>query len=132
LTLTPLEFGYNDACARLAHPLARAIRPDLLSGRHVEGARERAAQVLGPIAARRRVLAYDPASAEFVELTPDGAAVLGLLARHGSLAALQSGQSGPSRARLDEFAAELHRLGLLHASRRRTAPAPEAAATILP
>jgi hypothetical protein len=127
LALAALPFGHGDACAKLAHPLARAIRPDFLTGRYVEGAEERAERELGAIAARARVLAYDGDSAEFVELAPDGARVLGLLASRGSLGALSAGQSAASRASLETFAGELHRLGLLHIRPRGNVHAPRAA-----
>lgn len=128
LALAALPFGYGDACAKLAHPLARAIRPDFLTGRYVEGAEERAERELGAITARARVLAYDGDSAEFVELAPDGARVLALLASAGSLGALGAGQSADGRAKLESFAGELHRLGLLHVP-ERTARVPAAAQT---
>jgi len=123
LTLVELPFSHAEACTRLAHPLARLIQPDFLTGRYVEGALARAEAELGTIAARPRVLAYDPTSAEFVELAPDGARALAAWRRQGTLADLRRGQSEAARERLDAFAAELHRLGLVHSAAPSRHPA---------
>jgi hypothetical protein len=103
---------------RLAHPLARAIRPDFTTGRYVEGAVEAAARALSPVDATPSILAYSgQGSSEFVGLTPDGARILEALREAGSYGALRAGladQSESGLERLDHFVSELHRLGLLH------------------
>lgn len=123
LTLVELPYGHADACELLAHPLARAIQPDFLTGRYVKGAIAEAERALEPIRARRRVLAYDPDTAEFAEVTPDGARVLRMLREKGTLGALLEGQGAEARAALGRFAGELHRMGLLHAPRAGDAAA---------
>jgi hypothetical protein len=111
-----IPFGYNDALQKLAHPLARAVRPDFLTGRYVEGAEAEAERALGAIARKHRVLAYDGESAEFVELTPDGLRVIEALRAAGTLGALLASvpeSDELAREKLREFAAGLHRSGLL-------------------
>ncbi len=116
LGFVELDFGYTDALAKLAHPLARMVRPDFLTGRFVEGAELEAERRLGSIPRKHTVLAYDPASAEFVELRPDGKRVLELIAQKGSLGALLEGIDPgdlPAIENVKRFAAELHRMGVL-------------------
>ncbi|MFN0241609.1 MAG: B12-binding domain-containing radical SAM protein [Planctomycetota bacterium] len=109
-----LPFGYNEALAKLAHPLARMASPDSLSGRYVAGADDEAQRALGAIDGKRSVLAYEPESAEFVELRPDGRRALEALQRRGNLGALLDEiDDEAASARLSAFAAELHRVGLL-------------------
>jgi hypothetical protein len=111
-----IPFGYSDALAKLAHPLARAARPDFLTGRYVENAEAAAERELGTVARKRRVLAYDGDGAEFVELTPDGWRAIDALRSAGSLerllASLDPAES-EARKKLTQFAADLHRAGLL-------------------
>ncbi|MBK7643279.1 MAG: radical SAM protein [Planctomycetes bacterium] len=119
LSFVELSFGYTEALARLAHPLARMVRPDFLTGRYVAGAEEEAERRLGSLARKHSVLCYDPASAEFVELRPDGKRVLELIAQKGSLGALLEGIDPgdlPAIENVKRFAAELHRMGVLRAS----------------
>ncbi len=119
LALVELPHGYNEVRRTLATPLARAVRPDFLTGRFDERAARTAADRLPAAPPRRRVLAYDGHAAEFCELAPDGARALTALREAGSLGelldaldpALESNRA--ARANLEEFAAELHRLGLL-------------------
>jgi len=121
LCFVELPFGYTEALARLAHPLARMVRPDFLTGRYVAGAEEEAERRLGSLARKHSVLAYDPASAEFVELRPDGKRVLELIAEKGSLGALLEGIDPgdlPAIENVKRFAAELHRMGVLTPARR--------------
>jgi hypothetical protein len=116
LSFVELSFGYTEALARLAHPLARMVHPDFLTGRYVAGAQEQAERRLGSLARKHSVLCYDPASAEFVELRPDGRRVLELLAQKGSLGALLAGIDPgdlPAIENVERFAAELHRMGVL-------------------
>jgi radical SAM superfamily enzyme YgiQ (UPF0313 family) len=119
LQLIELPYGYNEVRRTLATPLARAVRPDFLTGRFDAHAAETAAARLAPIPPRRRVLAYDGDAAEFCELTPDGARALDAIRDAGSLGALIESidpaldANGSARAKLEGFAAELHRLGLL-------------------
>jgi len=119
LRLIELPYGYNEVRRTLATPLARAVRPDFLTGRFDAHAAETAALRLAPIAPRRRVLAYDGDAAEFCELSPDGARALEALRQAGSLGALLDtidpalDANGAARAKLESFAMELHRLGIL-------------------
>ncbi len=116
LSFVELSFGYTEALARLAHPLARMVRPDFLTGRFVAGAEAEAERRLGSLAHKHTVLAYDPASAEFVELRPDGKRVLELIGQKGSLGALLEGIDPgdlPAIENVKRFAAELHRMGVL-------------------
>lgn len=116
LGFVELPFGYSAALAKLAHPLARMVRPDFLTGRFVEGAEHEAERRLGSLERKHSVLVYDPSSAEFVELGPDGKRVLELIAEHGSLGALLEGIDPgdlPALENVRRFAAELHQLGVL-------------------
>jgi len=111
-----IPFGYADALAKLSDPLARAARPDFLTGRFVESAHAAAARELGSIARKDSVLAYCGDTAEFVELTPDGARALEALQQAGTLGQLlDSIPAGERAARsnLERFAGSLHRVGLL-------------------
>jgi len=111
-----LPFSYTETVRRLAHPLARAVRPDFTTGRYVEGVRERAERAVGRIPRAPRVLAYVPGEAEYAELTPDGLTVLDALEDAGSLSALVAGlteRDAEARTALETFAARLHRLGVL-------------------
>ncbi|MCP3916052.1 MAG: hypothetical protein GY711_10890, partial [bacterium] len=118
-TAIPLEYAYRDVLATLGHPLARAARPDFLTGRFVADAQETAEARLPAARGADRVLVYDGENCEFVELRPDGLRALEALRRAGSLAALaetiDSSRPNADRARekLMAFAAELHRLGVL-------------------
>ncbi|MEZ6014262.1 MAG: radical SAM protein [Planctomycetota bacterium] len=122
LASVPLSFSYKGARDLLAHPLARASRPDFLTGRYVGEAEATAEARLGHLPRTSSVLVYDGDSAEFVELRPDGLAVLRALERAGSLEALARTASPAGRARLEAFAAELHRLGILTTERVGDAP----------
>jgi hypothetical protein len=116
LEFIELNFPYGGMLAKLAHPLARMVRPDFLTGRHVAGAEAQAEQELGTLTRAHSVLVYDPGSAEFVELRPDGKRVLELLAQKGSLGALLEGIDPgdmPAIENVRRFAGELHRLGVL-------------------
>ncbi|QDU68470.1 B12-binding domain-containing radical SAM protein [Engelhardtia mirabilis] len=117
LELVELPFRYGEVIETLGHPLARAVRPDFLTGRFVAGARDEAAAVLGSIAPRPSVLAYAGGGAtEFVGLTADGARVLEAIAEAGDYGALRASlqdQGEAALAKLDAFATELNRLGLL-------------------
>lgn len=114
-----LPFSYSETVEKLAHPLARAARPDFLTGRFVADAERAAAERLGSIERGPRVLAYDGDGGEFIELHPDGQRALAALARAGSLgsllATIDPGRPGAelARTRLVRFATDLHRLGLL-------------------
>lgn len=111
--LADLAYSYADTLRTLAHPLARAVRPDFLTGRYVEGAREEAVRTLGSLPPTPRVLAYAGGRAEFVELRPDGRLVLEALEQHGDLATLVEALDAGTAADVRAFAAELHRLGVL-------------------
>jgi hypothetical protein len=114
LSFAELPFSYTQAAAKLAHPLARSVRPDFLTGRYVAGAEAAAERELGALAPARRVLCYDRDQAEFVELRPDGRRLFEMIAARGSTGALLDEiDSIEGRERVSAFAAELHRLGLL-------------------
>jgi anaerobic magnesium-protoporphyrin IX monomethyl ester cyclase len=122
LALVPIAFSYSDALAKLASPLARAARPDFLTGRFVAEAEEEAALKLGSIASKERVLAYCGESAEFAELKPDGARALDALSRAGSLGALLDTipvANTAARTNVTRFATDLHQLGLLAMTKRK-------------
>ncbi|MBI5363607.1 MAG: radical SAM protein [Planctomycetes bacterium] len=132
LRVVELPFSHTETRTKLAHPLARAIQPDFLTGRYVENRVAEAERALGTIAPKRKALAYDGDSAEFAELALDGKRVLEAIAKRGTLGSLLEGQSGASRAALERFGGELHRLGLLHLPHARTTTStrsPSAAAT---
>ncbi len=118
-TAAKLDFAYKDVLTTLGHPLARAARPDFLTGRFVADAQAVAEERLEAARATERVLVYDGENCEFVELRPDGLRALKALQRAGSLASLLEtiDPSRPNaeraRANLMNFAAELHRLGVL-------------------
>ena len=112
LTLVDLPFSYTAAVRGLRHPLARAIRPDFLTGRYVDGARAEAARAVGELAPDRRVLAYS-GGGELVELRPDGRTALAALAQAGTLADLLEGLAPAAAERFTAFATRLFRLGLL-------------------
>lgn len=116
LVFVELPFAYGQTLSKLAHPLARMVRPDFLTGRFVAGAEEQAERELGRLNRQHSVLVYDADSAEFVELRPDGRRVLELLAHKGSLGALLEGIDPadlPAIENVRRFAGELHRLGIL-------------------
>ena len=105
--------------AGAARSVAR-LRPDFLTGRFVAGAEEEAERRLGSLERKHAVLCYDPQSAEFVELRPDGRRVLELIGRKGSLGALLEGIDPgdlPALENVRRFAAELHRMGVLTPAR---------------
>jgi anaerobic magnesium-protoporphyrin IX monomethyl ester cyclase len=119
-----VPFDYSEVLHTLASPLARAARPDFLTGRFVASAEAEAAARLAPLPRAERVLVYDGAAAEFVALHPDGLRALEALREAGDLETLRSwiDPEAPgaeeSRQRLDQFAGELHRLGLLRPTAR--------------
>ncbi len=122
LSFVELSHGYKETCERLGSPLARAVRPDFLTGRFVEGALERAEAELAEVAPADCVLAYDPESGEFCELSSGGKAFMEALQRAGSLGALLDAaeRSGADTSSLEAFAKELHESGLLHTGERYT------------
>ncbi|MFT5153405.1 MAG: hypothetical protein ACI841_003405, partial [Planctomycetota bacterium] len=115
----PLSHSYKDAIAKLALPLARAARPDFLTGRYVADAQTVAEAEIPDLEASERVLLYEPDNAEFVELRPDGMRVLRALELSGGLAGLErtmrpsDDEGGKGLERLRDFCAKLHRLGVL-------------------
>jgi anaerobic magnesium-protoporphyrin IX monomethyl ester cyclase len=139
LVMRPLPFSYSRVVKTLAHPLARAARPDFLTGRFVADAEETARARLEAAPREERVLAYDAENHDFVELTPDGRRVLQALQRAGSLggllAAMDPAQPASARAfeKVTAFARDLHRRGLLLPGERRTlTPHPRAARRAAP
>ncbi|MCB9913712.1 MAG: radical SAM protein [Planctomycetes bacterium] len=117
-----VPFDYSAVLHTLATPLARAARPDFLTGRFVHSADEEAKARLAPLAREERVLVYDGAAAEFLTLRPDGLRALEALRAAGDLGrlrarvALHGDPDGASRAGLDAFATELRRAGVLRPS----------------
>jgi len=113
LATVALSFAYVEAVRTLAHPLARAVRPDFLTGRFDGDVRRRAEAELSALRRRPRVLARAGGGSDFAELSEDGADVLARIERAGSVGALAAGQAPEDVAALFAFAAELGRLGLL-------------------
>jgi len=116
LGLVKLPFRYTDVIRALAHPLARAVRPDFLTGRYVDDVAARAEAEIGSIPRKPSVLAYSAQGAEYTELTPDGKQVLDALSEVGSLDLLLESLDGADergRADLVRFAARLERAGVL-------------------
>lgn len=109
-----LPFSYTAAVERLAHPLARAVRPDFLTGRYVENAVAVAESAIGALGRAPRVLAYAADEAEFVELRPDGKRAFDAIRCAGTVGALcdELAPTPAARTRLLEFAGRLERLGL--------------------
>jgi hypothetical protein len=129
LVTVPLDFSYSEAVRTLSDPLARAARPDFLTGRYVRDADQVAEEQLPPLEAKERFLLYDAENGEFVELRDGGARVLAALQQHGTLGSLIEAQrrGGASEAaldRLEQFAAELHRLGVLRSTTPQPTPSP--------
>jgi hypothetical protein len=109
-----LPYSWAEAVRRLGTSAARAIRPDFLTGRFVEGAREAAERELGALPREPKVLVWAPGVLEYVELSRDGAALLAELERAGKLGALLERIATPEgRVRVEAFAARLYRSGLL-------------------
>lgn len=124
LVSTPLRYSYSEAVRTLGDPLARAARPDFLTGRFVEDAERVAEERLSPLEPKDRVLVYDSENGEFVELRPDGLKVLRAIQKAGSLGEFlrthaEQGASEAGLSKVREFAAELHRLGVLKAQSPR-------------
>ena len=127
LSTVELDYSYVEAVELLGHPLARAARPDFLTGRFVKSADEIAAEKLPPLPRledhsskdANRVLVYAAHTAEFVELTQDGLKLLEALRRSGTVGELltrirTSGRaSEPALERARSFFARLLSLGLL-------------------
>tara|TARA_R110002072_G_scaffold253748_10_gene412539 strand:+ start:127 stop:2451 length:2325 start_codon:yes stop_codon:yes gene_type:complete len=119
LVMRDLAFGYTGVLETLAHPLARAARPDFLTGRFVADAEAEARKRLGSAPREPRVLAYDRTNHDFVELRPDGRRALSALQKAGTLNALMErlDPDAPNAARafenLTAFARNLYKLGLL-------------------
>ena len=120
LVTVDLPFGYTEAVRRLAHPLARAARPDFLTGTFLPDLEAEAARELGSLTPRPRVLAYAPGATEFVELSPDAHRLLGALQEAGTPEALRDALAptdaelpADQAAKLDAFLHDLHDLGLL-------------------
>ena len=133
LSSVEIPFSHAEAVRTLADPLARAARPDFLTGRFVRDAERVAEESLPPLQPSKRVLVYDPENGEFAEISPDGARVLEALRRSGDLGTLtrrqtERGASADAVERLREFATRLHRLGALRGERTKTIPRPAAAA----
>jgi len=120
-----VPFSYARAVEKLADPLARAVRPDFMTGRFVEGAASRAREALGTLPPTRRVIAHAPrAAAPFTELAPDGLRFLEALRDAGSLSALLAALD-PTPAAAERAVAFTHRLyrsGLVRVLPGRLAP----------
>lgn len=119
LALCTVPFSHSETLNALRSRLALAARPENQTGTFDARAEEIAARELGSIEPNERVLVYVGREAEFVELRVDGARALDVWRSAGRLeelrdsidTALPAGQE--ARERLDEFATELHRLGVL-------------------
>lgn len=130
-----VPFSYARAAEKLADPLARAVRPDFMTGRFVEGAAEVARTALGTLDPDRRVVAHAPrAAAPFTELAPDGLRFLDALEETGSLSALLEALDATPEAarRAIDFTHRLYRSGLVRVlpGRLATVPVGPSAATV--
>jgi hypothetical protein len=115
LRTVKLPFSYRAAVERLAHPLAKAARPDFLTGTFQPELEDEAARLLGNLERQPCVLAYAPGATEFVELSPDSGRLLDALADAGDGAALAEelgATSGKGRVKLDGFLHDLMMHGL--------------------
>ena len=115
LVLVPLPFSYKETVARLAHPLAKAARPDFLTGTYQPHLEAQAARTLGALPAQACVLAYAPGATEFIELSPDSARLLQALIDAGDAETLLTqlgAQSGANRDKLEAWLQSLSELGL--------------------
>lgn len=123
-TSATLPFSHVAAANTLAHPLARAARPDFLTGRFVADAQAVAEEQLEPLPPQECVLVYDEVGHEFVELSRDGLRVLEAIERAGNvdnlLQSLNSTNPG-ARTRLTEYITQLHRKGLITSFQPATA-----------
>ncbi len=121
LATLELPFSYTATLKTLAHPLARAIRPDFLTGRYSEEASARARAALASLPRNPRLLAYAAGAAgasEVVELSPQAEPALSALADPRCDAAWLARQEPADRASLAAFAQRLARAGLLRAGER--------------
>ena len=116
LSFVELGHSYTEICERLGSPLARAVRPDFLTGRFVEGALEKAEAELGSVDPKGCILVYDPEGGEFCELSSGGRDFLSALQSAGTLGVLLDAaeRAGAETSGLEEFAKELYQAGLLH------------------
>ena len=119
LVTIALPFSYSEAVRRLAHPLAKAARPDFLTGTYQPELEAEAARLLGDLPPKACVLAYAPGATEFVELSPDSQQLLDAFAEAGDAAALAvalDATEGKRRVKLDQFLAGLAANGLTASS----------------
>ena len=122
LTLVELPFSHAEVRRALASGLALAQRPEDRTGTFDGEAAALASRRLGPLRRAPRVLVYAADEAEFIELRADGARALEALRAAGQLGELQHSidtatpAGREARERLDAFAGELHRLGVLRRS----------------
>ncbi len=111
-----VRHGYNRVLRTLHDPLARAARPDFLTGRFVGAAEDLAGQKLPPAPVEERVLLFEPRRCEFLELSRDGWKLLRAIEHAGSLHRLLANHPAPSpaaQASLRRFTHELVAQGLL-------------------
>lgn len=119
LQQTSLRFSHTETLRTLRSRLALATRPENQTGTFDAHAAAIAARELEALQPAERVLVYVGDEAEFVELRQDGAQALDVWRSAGSLEMLRSSidadlpEGRQARANLDEFATELHRLGVL-------------------
>ncbi|MEZ6005113.1 MAG: radical SAM protein [Planctomycetota bacterium] len=116
LVARELGHSYQRVLRTLHDPLARAARPDFLTGRFVGAAEELAARELPDAPAESRWLLYEAGVGEFVELRPDGYRLLEAIRRAGSLGRWLRTQKAPGErgaAALRMFTQELYLLGVL-------------------
>jgi len=111
-----LPFSHVAAANTLADPLARAARPDFLTGRFVADAQTVAEEQLPPLPPKNRVLLYDKIGHEFVELSPDGQRLLQAIDRAGGVAEFLEAlpPTAPEAIeRITGFISQLQRQGLI-------------------
>ena len=119
LQALPIQHGYNRVLRTLADPLARAARPDFLTGRFVGAAEELASQQLPGAPMQEKCLVFVPDRGEFVELARDGWRLLQGIRQAGSLARFFEAHPSNNPAvqsRLAGFVAQVTQLGLLKQS----------------
>jgi len=119
LEVLEVPFSHGETRRTLRSRLALAARPENQTGTFDAEAARIAARELAALEPRESVLIYAGQEAEFIELRPDGLLALEALKDAGSLGELRDSIDPAMPAgrealgRLDTFAGELHRLGVL-------------------
>ncbi len=123
LASLPIPFSHSEARRSLGTRLAIAARPENQTGTFDLKASKVAARFTPALMRDKRILIYIADQAQFVELRPDGLRALEALKAAGGLSDLRSSidSSGPDAEvaveRLNSFAGELYRLGVLQTAK---------------